>query len=386
MLSIKTLLSLITLGIVAKSATIPSLDDNEVKNKQCEDTLSLIEKCILLVDEKNNGRHACEIYESEECKQLYENIEEELNYCQYKDDMVSVDYVKNFVKDTELYCVKDENGEYCPLASIITGKDLGIYEVEKNLTDTEFFAHIYSLNCASELCREATINYIEVNRDNLKEAYSNSNDYDKDIVDNLNNLDYLMSTLETEECKNGKVLASIKKNYVTSNADESESSDLENQESPKLETPENSESEEETNNSTKITVTVTTTQVIIPTNIQATTVTPLSQTTTTVPITTSVAPFVQTPTIQITSEAPITSINDISNTTANDKQEQSELEEQDNQKLENPEDSEPEEKPSKATTIITINTTKTQATIPSNTPIASSTKTQKRRKCIVKSL
>ncbi|KAG4095562.1 hypothetical protein H8356DRAFT_1686179 [Neocallimastix lanati (nom. inval.)] len=215
-LTIKTLLSLITFGIAAKSATIPISDIDDIKNKECKDTFRLIKKCILLGDEKDNGLQACEIFDSEECKQLYENIDDELNLCQYEDKTITSEYIKKFVENTELYCVKDENGEYCPIATIVTSKDMSIFEVDDDTSDSDLTAKIYSLNCVSELCREATINYIEFNRETIRESYIKSSVYDESVVTTLNNLGDLANTLMTKECRSGKVSASIKKEALVS--------------------------------------------------------------------------------------------------------------------------------------------------------------------------
>lgn len=207
--NIKALLSVVAFGMIAKAATIPTLNE-----KECKKTFKLVQKCVLLVDEENNGRHACEVFETAECKQLFENIDEELSKCTYEEDMVTADYIKNFVKQSKTYCVKDEQGQFCPLASFITGKDLSVYEVDTTKDDVAILTDIYTLNCVSEKCREATINFLEAEKENLKNIYLNSNGSNNDLVAEMNNLENMKISLMTNDCRNGKTLATLKKEYT----------------------------------------------------------------------------------------------------------------------------------------------------------------------------
>jgi hypothetical protein len=207
--NIKTLLSIVAFGMMTKAATIPTLNE-----KECKNTYNLITKCILLVDEENGGRHACEVFESSECQQLFENADKKLSNCQFEDDMITADYIKAFVQESKSYCIKDEQGQYCPLASIIYGKDLSVYEVEDDKDDLSFMSDIYSLNCVSEICREAAFDYIDTNRNELRERYLQSDEPDESLVATMNYLESIKSSLLTEECRNGKVSAILKKEYA----------------------------------------------------------------------------------------------------------------------------------------------------------------------------
>ncbi|OUM69397.1 hypothetical protein PIROE2DRAFT_68555 [Piromyces sp. E2] len=160
------------LTLTVKSAAIPSLDLDEIENNKCKDSFKLMEKCILL-DEKDLGLRTCEIFDSNECQQLYKNIDEELKLCQNAEVQFSSEYVKNFIQKFTKVCVKDENGEYCPLASIVTADSLEGFVLDNKKSENEILADVYSLNCASDKCREATVDFIEYNREILKEKTKN---------------------------------------------------------------------------------------------------------------------------------------------------------------------------------------------------------------------
>ena len=206
--------NLLALAIAAKSAVIPTLDISEIENRKCQDSFELMEKCILL-DEKNLGVSICEIFNSSACQKLYENIDKELELCQNSEVNFSSEYVKDFIKKYTNVCVKDEDGEYCPLASIVTAENFDGFVLDSNKSETEILADVYSLNCASEKCRLATINFIQENREALKEKNSNLDYNDDELVDSINNLGKLITNLQTVQCRDHKASNNTNENALS---------------------------------------------------------------------------------------------------------------------------------------------------------------------------
>lgn len=200
MFNFKKFLSFSIFSIAAVKGAAISLNSNEIKNAQCKDSFELLKKCILLIDENNEGLHPCEIYDSVECQQLYENFEDELDYCQFENDLISKIYIKDFVNSYSNVCIKDEQGKYCPLASIYADNSLDEETINEK-ADFDILVDIYQKNCNSELCREATINFIEVNRNNLIAENEKTENNDDDLVEVINNLENLINTLRTKQCK-----------------------------------------------------------------------------------------------------------------------------------------------------------------------------------------
>ncbi|ORX45413.1 hypothetical protein BCR36DRAFT_216594, partial [Piromyces finnis] len=205
--------NLLVLGITAKSAVIPTLKDEKIRNAQCQDSFKLIEKCILL-DEKKVGPRTCEIFESAQCQQLYENIDDELALCQYSDVNITAGFVRDFVYKFSAVCTKDDNGEYCPLVSIVTADDLSGFVLDSNKSDAEILVDIYSLNCVSVVCREAAIDFIKMNRESLKKKNSQLPENDDNLVESINELGNLISSLQTKQCMNNKVSKNTNENAV----------------------------------------------------------------------------------------------------------------------------------------------------------------------------